>query len=83
MLNDSVGYAMGKTVYKFIKRGPTDIQTDLINYPTGYELKQNYPNPFNPSTIIEFSVPQGTGINSLVLIKLYDVLGNEDKNYFR
>lgn len=82
MLNDSVGYAMGRTIYKFIKRSPTEIEVDDLGTPIGFELKQNYPNPFNPSTIIEFSIPRGTEINSLVLIKLYGILGNEVKTIF-
>lgn len=81
-LNDSVGYAMGRTVYKFDRRTPTDIKiySDIIS--KAFELKQNYPNPFNPSTTIEFSVPIGSEVNSLVLIKLYDILGNEVKTIF-
>ena len=38
-----------------------------------YKLNQNYPNPFNPSTKIKYSVSQ----MSNVVIKVYDVLGNE------
>jgi photosystem II stability/assembly factor-like uncharacterized protein len=82
MLSDSVGYAMGRTIYKYINRNPTSIIPDLLNKNLGYSLKQNYPNPFNPSTIIEFSIPSSARINSLVLIKLYDVLGNEVKTIF-
>jgi hypothetical protein len=41
--------------------------------PLVFQLKQNYPNPFNPSTKIRYSVPQ----SSNVVIKVFDVLGNE------
>jgi hypothetical protein len=47
---------------------------DEINYvPTSYELHQNYPNPFNPSTTFRYSIPT----QSKVVLKLYDILGNE------
>lgn len=81
-LNDSVGFAMGRTVYKFDRRVPTSVGNTFYAMPSGYELKQNFPNPFNPSTTIEFSIPAGAEINSLVLIKLYDVLGNEVRTIF-
>jgi hypothetical protein len=41
--------------------------------PDRYSLKQNYPNPFNPSTNIEYWVP----VNSRVIIKVYNVVGQE------
>jgi len=41
--------------------------------PEKFTLSQNYPNPFNPNTKIDFSIPK----NSLVTIKVYDVLGKE------
>ena len=41
--------------------------------PNSFTLYQNYPNPFNPSTSIKYSVKE----NSLVSLKLYDILGNE------
>lgn len=40
---------------------------------TGEELLSNNPNPFNPTTTIHYRVPE----NSLVTIKVYDVLGKE------
>jgi len=44
-----------------------------IEFPEFYDLSQNYPNPFNSKTKINFEIP----VNGVVLIKLYDVLGNE------
>lgn len=41
-----------------------------------YQLNQNYPNPFNPTTVISFSIAE----KSLVLLKVFDVLGNEVSN---
>src|SRR3989339_573504 len=41
--------------------------------PIEFALEQNYPNPFNPSTVIKFGIPERTN----VLIKIYDLLGNE------
>jgi photosystem II stability/assembly factor-like uncharacterized protein len=54
--------------------GVTFVEEKEINaFPTNYTLTQNYPNPFNPSTKIKFLIPQ----TSDVVIKVYDVLGNE------
>jgi hypothetical protein len=43
--------------------------------PSVFRLEQNYPNPFNPSTTFRYSIPNG----SKVIIKVYDILGNEIK----
>jgi polyhydroxybutyrate depolymerase len=51
----------------------TSIESIASNTPREYNLFQNYPNPFNPSTKIRYSVPQ----SSKVVIKIFDVLGNE------
>jgi agmatine/peptidylarginine deiminase len=59
---------------KFAIDNPTSIQSNT-NTPGVYSLSQNYPNPFNPTTQLEF------GISNLgfVSLKIYDVLGNENK----
>ena len=43
-----------------------------------FSLDQNYPNPFNPSTTIKYTTPSNVkGEMSNVILKVYDVLGNE------
>lgn len=51
---------------------------DDIDQTPGYAIDAIYPNPFNPSTRIEFSVPEKTGVE----IKVYDVRGKLVKTLF-
>ncbi len=51
----------------------TGINITQVEHPKTMLLKQNYPNPFNPRTAFGFQV---TG-NSIVVIKVYDVMGRE------
>jgi hypothetical protein len=46
---------------------------DEETVPTEYALEQNYPNPFNPTTTFRYSTPT----QSKVVIKVFDILGNE------
>jgi 1,4-alpha-glucan branching enzyme len=52
-----------------------DVKDNSSQRVTGFDLLQNYPNPFNPSTQIKYQVLT----NSNVVIKIYDILGNEVK----
>ena len=56
---------------------PTSVEPGST-LPTNFELSQNYPNPFNPSTKIKYVIPAvGTQYTVSVLLKVYDILGNE------
>ncbi len=46
--------------------------------PSSFSLEQNYPNPFNPTTSISFTVGNAYYESPVqVLLRIYDVLGNE------
>jgi hypothetical protein len=49
------------------------VPEEEVYLPKDYSLYQNFPNPFNPSTTFRYSVPT----QSKVVIKVYDILGNE------
>lgn len=70
-LNDSIGYASGNKVYKYVKPAATHNGNILSSVPAEYKLYQNYPNPFNPSTTIYYDVPRGSKIE----INVYSVNG--------
>jgi hypothetical protein len=50
----------------------TDVEDEIFE-PIAFRLYQNFPNPFDPNTKIKYSIPQ----SSQVVIKVFDVLGNE------
>ena len=77
-VNDQLGWGSQYTtnvVYKYV--GPriiSSVEEEVVDLvPTGYSLSQNYPNPFNPITTFRYSIPT----QSKVVIKVYDILGNE------
>ncbi|MGQ9799042.1 MAG: T9SS type A sorting domain-containing protein, partial [Ignavibacterium sp.] len=58
------------------KRKEIKFQGEIL--PEEYALEQNYPNPFNPTTKIRYSIPSNVkGQKSNVILKVYDILGNE------
>ena len=63
---------------------PTSVENQTIGdnpLANDFILMQNYPNPFNPSTKIRYTIPNviaSTAKQSyLVILKVYDLLGNE------
>jgi hypothetical protein len=58
----------------------SDIIEVEVETPMEFSLEQNYPNPFNPSTKIKFTIPfveTHRDASLLVILKVFDVLGNE------
>ena len=64
----------------FVIDNPVTVEDEIS--PVQFHLSQNYPNPFNPSTTINYTIQSsviagGTKRSQLVMLKVYDVLGNE------
>ena len=56
----------------------TNIQESENSNPNEFKLYNNYPNPFNPSTRIKFTISSNVKRQtSDVILRIYDVLGNE------
>ena len=65
-------------------RNPIGIINQSI--PEGFNLYQNYPNPFNPVTKIMYEIPSlsggfNAGDKASVMLKIFDIMGNEIKTY--
>jgi photosystem II stability/assembly factor-like uncharacterized protein len=74
-LNDTVGYAGGRGVYKYTTEKSIGISGNNYEIPKAFDLKQNFPNPFNPNTKIQYDVPVG----SWVTIEIYNSVGQKIK----
>jgi hypothetical protein len=75
-IDANTGWAVGDsgTILHTTNGGVTFVEEEQIYViPTKFLLSQNFPNPFNPRTTIKYSLPQ----SSNVVIKIFDVLGNE------
>ena len=54
-LHSWLGYATGRTVYKYVDSTAMDINEQIV-VPNQLTLSQNYPNPFNPRTVIPYEL---------------------------
>ncbi len=73
---DNNGYiyaGTGNGVWRRPLSEVTSVEETQREVPSSYILEQNYPNPFNPITTFRYSIPT----QSKVVIKVYDILGNE------
>ena len=62
---------------EFKNGNPVSTENEVNNV-YSFKLEQNYPNPFNPSTKIKFTIPgDARRERQEVVLKVYDVLGNE------
>ncbi|MBK7631628.1 MAG: T9SS type A sorting domain-containing protein [Ignavibacteriales bacterium] len=81
-VNYNIGKAKADTIEFMISDNKSVYLTKqfVLNYgvPTEYKLEQNFPNPFNPTTKIRYSIPSNVNREmSNVVLKVYDILGNE------
>ncbi len=53
--------------------GPPSAVGSGDGVPNAFGLRQNFPNPFNPSTNIQFSLPEASGVR----LTVHDILGRE------
>jgi len=74
-LSNTLGYAVGQTVYKLSTSTAVSEQDKTREAPENFSLAQNYPNPFNPSTKIHFSLSR----NSAILLAVYNLQGTKIK----
>ena len=83
-LDPRTGYAVGENGV-ILKLDPTLVGVEKENHlPTEFTLYQNYPNPFNPITKIKFTLTPSLSLREgvsegrvRVILKVYDILGNE------
>ena len=75
-LGDTLGYAVGRTVYRYSKSAVSTVTATKGEPPSSFELQQNFPNPFNPLTTIRYYVPR----RAEVKVAIYDLGGSKVKD---
>ena len=71
VVNDSVAYAGGRTIYKYSPETTTRIVQEEDALPLSHRLVGNHPNPFNASTKIRYSL----STRSFVWLNVYNLNG--------
>ncbi|NIR46853.1 T9SS type A sorting domain-containing protein [candidate division KSB1 bacterium] len=71
MLSDTLGYAVGRTVYKYSEANPVSVSPTVPEIPNQFTLQQNYPNPFNPATTIRYEVEK----SGRVVLQVFNLTG--------
>ena len=73
-LNFTAVKSTGEVIDTFTITNPlVNVNSEKNLVAKSFVLENAYPNPFNPSTKISYYIPK----NSLVTIKVFDILGNE------
>ncbi|MHA1989162.1 MAG: T9SS type A sorting domain-containing protein, partial [Promethearchaeota archaeon] len=71
--NNRYHYQLVQIDFNGTKNILAQIAINMSSAINSFTLSHNYPNPFNPSTKIKYQIPK----LSYVILKVYDVLGNE------
>ena len=74
-INDSLGFASGRTIYKLTPSSSVSVGSLISEKPQFFDIEQNFPNPFNPSTTIQYNL----SVRSYVQLDVYDLLGRHIK----
>lgn len=74
-LGDSLGYAVGRSVYKYDLKTSVDVADELPIGNEPFVLHPNYPNPFRPVTTITYSLSEP----AMVTLSIFDVTGRKLK----
>ena len=72
-LGDSLGYAVGRSVYKYIPGTSVGIADQLPAVRDQLVLHPNFPNPFYSTTTIAYSLPEP----ATVIVSIFDLTGKK------
>jgi hypothetical protein len=76
---DTLGYAVGRTVYKYTAGGPVSVPGNPVGAPSDFRFEQNYPNPFNPTTTIPYHLTKTVDVE----LNIYNLSAQRIRTLFR